>query len=219
MSQFDYDMITIGAGSGGVRASRMAAKYGARVAIVEELRVGGTCVLRGCVPKKLLVYGSHMLEEIHDMAGYGWTVEGVSHDWPKLIAAKDKEMDRLNGIYLKLLAGCDVLDGRGVVIDPHTVEVAGKRYTAERIVIATGGWPTLPDIPGMEHAITSNEALDLPQRPEKIVIVGSGYIAVEFAGIFNAYGVETHLVFRADKVLRGFDEDVRTTLTDEMAKK
>ena len=144
MSQFDYDLITIGAGSGGVRASRMAAKYGARVAIVEELRVGGTCVLRGCVPKKLLVYGSHMLEEIHDMAGYGWTVEGVSHDWPKLIAAKDKEMDRLNGIYLKLLAGCDVLDGRGVVIDPHTVEVAGKRYTAERIVIATGGWPTLP---------------------------------------------------------------------------
>jgi glutathione reductase (NADPH) len=219
MSQYDYDLITIGAGSGGVRASRMAAKYGAKVAIVEELRVGGTCVLRGCVPKKLMVYGSHMLEEIHDMAGYGWSVEGVSHDWSKLIAAKDAEMDRLNGIYLKLLAGCDVLDGRGVVVDPHTVEVAGKRYTAERILIATGGWPTLPDIPGMEHAITSNEALDLPQRPEKIVIVGSGYIAVEFAGIFNAYGTETHLVYRADKVLRGFDEDVRTTLNDEMAKK
>jgi len=222
MSQYDYDLITIGAGSGGVRASRMAGKAGARVAIVEELRVGGTCVLRGCVPKKLLVYGSHFSHEVEDMAGYGWSVEGVSHDWSKLIAAKEKELDRLHGIYQKLLAGgnVEVLDGRGVVVDPHTVEVAGKRYTAERILVATGGWPSLPGgIEGIEHAITSNEALELPKRPDSIVIIGSGYIAVEFAGIFQGYGVETHLVFRADQVLRGFDEDVRTTLTEEMGKK
>jgi len=221
MSRYDYDLITIGAGSGGVRASRLAGRYGARVAVVEELRVGGTCVLRGCVPKKLLVYGSHFREEIADMAGYGWSVEGVEHDWPAMIAAKEKELDRLHGIYMNLLkgAGNTVLDGRGVVVDPHTVEVDGKRYTAERILVATGGWPVLPDVPGIEHAITSNEALDLADRPERIVIVGSGYIAVEFAGIFHGFGSDTHLVYRADKVLRGFDEDMRTALTGELEKK
>ena len=220
MARYDYDLITIGAGSGGVRASRLAGRYGAKVAVVEELRVGGTCVLRGCVPKKLLVYGSHFREEIADMAGYGWSVEGVAHDWPAMIAAKEKELDRLHGIYMNLLkgAGNTVLDGRGVVVDPHTVEVEGKRYTAERILVATGGWPTLPEVPGIEHAITSNEALDLPERPKRIVIVGSGFIAVEFAGIFHGFGSETHLVYRADKVLRGFDEDIRTALTTELGK-
>jgi glutathione reductase (NADPH) len=221
MARYDYDLITIGAGSGGVRASRLAGRYGARVAVVEELRVGGTCVLRGCVPKKLLVYGSHLRHEIEDMAGYGWSVEGVSHDWGAMIAAKEKELDRLHGIYMNLLkgAGNTVLDGRGVVVDPHTVAVDGKRYTAERILVATGGWPTLPDVPGIEHAITSNEALDLTERPRRVAIVGSGFIAVEFAGIFHGFGSETHLIYRADKVLRGFDEDVRTALTAELEKK
>lgn len=221
MARYDYDLITIGAGSGGVRASRLAGRYGAKVAVVEELRVGGTCVLRGCVPKKLLVYGSHLRHEIEDMAGYGWSVEGVSHDWGAMIAAKERELDRLHGIYMNLLkgAGNTVLDGRGVVVDPHTVEVAGKRYTAERILVATGGWPTLPDVPGIEHAITSNEALDLEERPQRVAIVGSGFIAVEFAGIFHGFGSETHLIYRADKVLRGFDEDVRTALTAELEKK
>lgn len=221
MAQYDYDLITIGGGSGGVRASRLAGRYGAKVTVVEELRVGGTCVLRGCVPKKLLVYGSHLADEIEDMRGYGWSVDGVRHDWKALIAAKEKELDRLHGIYMNLLqgAGNDVLDGRGVVIDPHTVEVADKRYTTERILIATGGWPSLPDVPGIEHAITSNEALELPERPERIAVVGSGYIAVEFAGIFHGYGSDTHLIFRANKVLRGFDEDVREALNLEMEKK
>jgi len=221
MARYDYDLITIGAGSGGVRASRLAGRYGARVAVAEELRVGGTCVLRGCVPKKLLVYGSHFREEVEDMAGYGWSVEGVSHDWGAMIEAKERELDRLHGIYMNLLkgAGNTVLDGRGVVVDPHTVEVAGKRYTAERILVATGGWPTLPDVPGIEHAITSNEALDLKERPQRVAIVGSGFIAVEFAGIFHGFGSETHLIYRADKVLRGFDEDVRTALTTELDKK
>ncbi|NQW12367.1 MAG: glutathione-disulfide reductase [Alphaproteobacteria bacterium] len=221
MAQYDYDLITIGGGSGGVRASRLAGRYGAKVAVVEELRVGGTCVLRGCVPKKLLVYGSHLPDEIEDMRGYGWSVEGVRHDWKALIAAKERELDRLHGIYMNLLSGAgnDVLDGRGVVADPHTVEVASKRYTTERILVATGGWPSLPDVPGIEHAITSNEALELPERPQRIAVVGSGYIAVEFVGIFHGYGSETHLIFRADKVLRGFDEDVREALNLEIEKK
>jgi len=221
MARYDYDLITIGAGSGGVRASRLAGRFGARVAVAEELRVGGTCVLRGCVPKKLLVYGSHFRDEIEDMAGYGWSVGGAAHDWTAMIAAKDKELDRLHGIYMNLLkgAGNTVLDGRGVIVDPHTVEVDGKRHTAERILIATGGWPSLPDVPGIEHAITSNEALDLKARPQRVAIIGSGFIAVEFAGIFHGFGSETHLIYRADKVLRGFDEDIRTALTTELEKK
>jgi len=221
MARFDYDLITIGAGSGGVRASRLAGRFGARVAVAEELRVGGTCVLRGCVPKKLLVFGSHFRDEIEDMAGYGWSVNGAAHDWAAMIAAKDKELDRLHGIYMNLLkgAGNTVLDGRGVIVDPHTVEVDGKRHTAERILIATGGWPSLPDVPGIEHAITSNEALDLKARPQRVAIIGSGFIAVEFAGIFHGFGSETHLIYRADKVLRGFDEDIRTALTTELEKK
>ena len=189
--------------------------------MIEELREGGTCVLRGCVPKKLLVYGSHYPEEVQDAAGYGWTGGWIKHDWPRLIETKNKELDRLHNIYVKLLenAGVRRYHGRGTVVDPHTVAVGDKRLTADRILIAVGGWPTMPVIPGINHAITSNEALELPERPDRIVIVGSGYIAVEFAGIFRGYGSEVDLVFRAGKVLRGFDEDVRNVLSAEMAKK
>jgi glutathione reductase (NADPH) len=221
MSEYNYDLITIGAGSGGVRASRLAGGYGAKVAIVEELREGGTCVLRGCVPKKLLVYGSHIKEEVLDAEGYGWTVDGLNHNWEKMIDAKNTELDRLHGIYVNLLNNANVerFHGRGTVVDPHTVSVDGKHITAERILIAVGGWPSTPEIPGIEYAISSNEALDLRQRPDRILVVGSGYIAVEFAGIFNSFGSRVDLVFRADQVLRGFDEDIRSTLTDEMTKK
>ena len=183
MSEYNYDLITIGAGSGGVRASRLAGGYGAKVAIVEELREGGTCVLRGCVPKKLLVYGSHIKEEVLDAEGYGWTVDGLKHNWEKMIDAKNTELDRLHGIYVNLLNNANVerFHGRGTVVDPHTVSVDGKHITAERILIAVGGWPSTPEIPGIEYAISSNEALDLRQRPDRILVVGSGYIAVEFA--------------------------------------
>ena len=218
---YDYDLITIGAGSGGVRATRMAGGLGAKVAIVEEDRPGGTCVLRGCVPKKLLVYGAHFAEAFEDALGYGWSVGEIGFDWPSLIAAKDKELDRLAGIYGRILRdnNVEILSGRGTVVDPHTVAVGDKTYTAERILIAVGGWPTLPDIPGIEHAVTSNEALSLPELPGRMVIVGGGYIAVEFAGIFNALGVEVTLIVRAGNILRGFDEDVRETLAHEMEKK
>ena len=221
MSEYNYDLITIGAGSGGVRASRLAGGYGAKVAIVEELREGGTCVLRGCVPKKLLVYGSHIQEEVSDAEGYGWTVDGLKHNWEKMIDAKNTELDRLHGIYVNLLKNSNVqrFHGRGTLVDQHTVSVDGKHITAERILIAVGGWPSTPEIPGIEYAISSNEALDLKERPDRILVVGSGYIAVEFAGIFNSFGSRVDLVFRADQVLRGFDKDIRSTLTDEMTKK
>lgn len=221
MSQFDYDLITIGAGSGGVRASRMAAQMGARVAIVEESRVGGTCVLRGCVPKKLLVFAGHFADDFEDSFGYGWTLSKPHFDWTKLIAAKDKELDRLNGIYLRILSdnNVDLLNGRGVIVDKNTVQVAGKNYNAKHILVAVGGWPSMPDVPGIEHAISSNEALDLRALPKKIIIVGAGYIAVEFAGIFQSLGVDVTLVLRADKILRGFDEDVRMCLAAEMIKR
>ena len=221
MSQFDYDLITIGAGSGGVRASRMAAQQGARVAIVEESRVGGTCVLRGCVPKKLLVYAGHFADDFEDSIGYGWTLSKPQFDWTKLITAKDKELDRLNNIYLRILSenNVDLLNGRGLIVDKNTVQVAGKSYNAKHILVAVGGWPFTPDVPGVENAISSNEALDLNVLPEKIVIVGAGYIAVEFAGIFQSLGVDVTLVLRADKILRGFDKDLRMCLATEMRKR
>jgi glutathione reductase (NADPH) len=217
-SRYDFDFFTLGAGSGGVRASRLAAAHGARVAIAEERRVGGTCVLRGCVPKKLLVIGSHFAEDFADARGYGWSAGAVALDWPALIAAKNKELDRLHGIYVRLLrdAGVTLIEGHAVLADPHTIEVDGRRYTAERILVATGGWPSLPAIPGTEHAITSNEALDLSTLPARLAIVGGGYIAVEFAGIFNALGVAVTQIVRADLPLRGFDPDVRATLAEEM---
>jgi glutathione reductase (NADPH) len=218
MPRYDFDMITIGAGSGGVASSRRAGAYGARVAIVEELRVGGTCVLRGCVPKKLLVYGAQFADAFADAAGFGWSVPPADFSWPSLIAAKDKELDRLNQIYINMLnnARVEIMDARGVVVDPHTVEVGGRAYTAENILIAVGGWPETPDIPGIEHVISSNEALDLPSLPKRVVIVGGGYIAVEFAGIFNGFGSEVVEIIRREEVLRGFDEDIRVYLGQEM---
>ncbi|WP_303978670.1 glutathione-disulfide reductase [Dongia mobilis] len=221
MAQFDYDLFVIGAGSGGVRAARIAAGYGARVAIAEESRVGGTCVIRGCVPKKLLSYAAHFHEDFEDARNYGWTVGEAKFYWPTLIANKDKEIDRLNGIYKKLLSGSkvDLLETRGVLVDPHTVELAGKRVTAKHILIAVGGWPERPDIPGIEHSITSNEAFHLPALPREIVVVGGGYIAVEFAGIFNGLGAKVTQLYRGEQILRGFDDDVRSFLATEMAKK
>ena len=218
-STYDFDLITIGGGSGGVRASRIAANHGAKVAVVEEDRLGGTCVLRGCVPKKLLVYGAGFASDFADAAGFGWQVSEPVHDWPALIKAKNDELDRLAGIYCSMLdnAGVTVIEGRGVITGAHEVTVNGKTWTAERILIAVGGWPHILDIPGMrDHAISSNEALDLPQRPDQIVIHGSGYIAVEFAGIFAGFGTETHLVFRASQPLRGFDPDMRQGLMTAM---
>jgi len=220
MAKFDYDLITIGAGSGGVRASRLSGKYGAKVAVIEESRYGGTCVMRGCVPKKLLVIGSHFAHSFEDAIGFGWSVEGASHDWGAMIAAKDKELERLEGVYRRILrdSGVTSIDGRGVIADPHTVVVNGQRLTAEKILVAVGGWPSVPDFPGKEHVITSNEALDLKQRPKRVVIVGGGFIAVEFASIFNALGSDVTLVIRAGQILRGFDQDVRATLAEELEK-
>jgi len=220
MAKYDYDLITIGAGSGGVRASRLSAKYGAKVAVIEESRYGGTCVIRGCVPKKLLVMGSQFASHFEDAVGFGWSVQGAAHDWGAMIAAKNKELDRLEGIYRRMLrdAGATLLDGRGVLADAHTVEVNGKRLTADKILVAVGGWPSIPDFPGREHVISSNEALDLPQRPQRIVIVGGGFIALEFAGIFNALGSDVTIIIRSGQILRGFDQDVRATLAEELEK-
>jgi len=218
---YDYDLYVIGAGSGGVRCSRIAATAGARVAICEDDRVGGTCVIRGCVPKKLLVYGSHFAEDFEDAAGYGWQVGESKFDWATLIANKDNEIDRLNGIYKRLLsdAGVTLHEGRGRLVDAHTVEVAGKRYSAERIVVATGGRAVRPGIAGAEFGITSNEAFHLSSLPKRILVHGGGYIAVEFAGIFNGLGAEVTQVVRRDFILRGFDQEVREHLQKEMTRK
>jgi glutathione reductase (NADPH) len=221
MQRYDFDLITIGAGSGGVRATRLAGGYGARAAIVEKSRVGGTCVMRGCVPKKLLVYGAHFAEDLEDARAYGWSVGRPQIDWPALIRAKNIELDRLEGVYRRILRDnhVDLVEGSARLADAHTVEVEGRRFTADKILIATGGWPSLPAIPGIEHAITSNEALEIERLPRRIAIVGGGYIAVEFAGIFRAVGVEVTQIIRAGQILRGFDEDIRETLAAEMAKK
>src|SRR3984957_9052809 len=218
MAKYDFDMFTLGAGSGGVASSRRAGSYGARVGICEESRVGGTCVIRGCVPKKLLVYGAQFADAFADSVGFGWEPHMPAFDWAKLIAAKDAEIDRLNLIYKKMLvdSGVALFEGHGRFIDPHTVEVAGKRLTAETFLIATGGHPVVPDVPGVEHAITSNEALDLPLLPRRIIIVGGGYIAVEFAGIFAALGAQVTIVIRAEELLNGFADDVRVALAQEL---
>ncbi|WP_422020834.1 glutathione-disulfide reductase [Pyruvatibacter mobilis] len=223
MSEYDYDLFTIGAGSGGVRASRMAASYGARVAVAEEYRVGGTCVIRGCVPKKLFVYASHVHEEIEDAAGFGWTVEGAKFDWKTLIANKDKEIDRLNGIYIGNLEGSavEIIEDRAVIKDKHTIHLVNQNrdVTAKTILIATGATPNIHEVPGHELAITSNEAFHLDELPKRVVVAGGGYIAVEFAGIFNGLGSETTLVYRGEEILRGFDNDLRRHLHMEMEKK
>jgi len=221
MVRWDFDLAVIGAGSGGVRAARLAAEAGAKVALIERGRVGGTCVLRGCVPKKLLVIGAHFAEDLADMQGYGWNVGDATFDWARLIAAKNAELARLEGVYGRLLrdAGVTLIEGRANFTDRHSLDVGGRPVTAERIVVATGGRPLLPVIPGIEHAITSDQALDLLSLPKRLAIVGGGYIAVEFAGIFNALGVAVTQCLRGDTVLRGFDQDVRATLAEEMAAK
>ena len=218
---YDFDLFVIGAGSGGVRASRIAASHGARVAVAEEYRYGGTCVIRGCVPKKLFVYASHFSEDFEDAEAFGWTVGKASFDWAKLVANKDKEIDRLNGIYISMLDGAGVrrYDGRARLTDAHTIEVAGETVTAEHILLATGGTPTMPDVPGIEHAISSNEAFHLETLPEHITIVGGGYIAVECAGIFNGLGRKVTQLYRSEQILRGFDWDVRNHLAGEIRKK
>jgi glutathione reductase (NADPH) len=223
MSQYDFDLFVIGGGSGGVRAARVAAQHGARVGIAEEYRFGGTCVIRGCVPKKLLVYASRFRDELDDAGGFGWSVGASRFDWPTLIANKDAEIARLEGIYRRNVekAGAQVFQTRATLLDAHTVRLAadGRRVSAKTILIATGGYPAVPGVPGAEHAITSNEAFHLPSLPDSILIVGGGYIAVEFAGIFAGLGVRTTLVYRGPKILRGFDDDLRDGLTEAMAKR
>ncbi|MFQ5684192.1 MAG: glutathione-disulfide reductase [Candidatus Binatia bacterium] len=218
---YDYDLFTIGAGSGGVRASRMSAGYGASVAIAEERYLGGTCVNVGCIPKKLLVYAAHFADDFEDAAGFGWTVGSPHADWTALIDRKNREIARLNGVYRNLLekSGVRIFDARAHILDPHTVEVGGKRITAANILVATGGWPVVPDVPGKEHVITSNEAFFLKELPSRVIIVGGGYIAVEFAGIFHGLGMEVVQLYRGPLFMRGFDIDVRRTLATEMIKK
>ncbi|HAG78344.1 MULTISPECIES: glutathione-disulfide reductase [Stutzerimonas stutzeri subgroup] len=218
---YDFDLFVIGAGSGGVRAARFAAGFGAKVAVAESRYLGGTCVNVGCVPKKLLVYGAHYAEDIGQAQGYGWTIDGATFDWKTLIANKDREIQRLNGIYRSILvdSGVTLLQAHARLVDAHTVEVEGKQYTAEHILIATGGWPHVPAIPGREHAITSNEAFYLESLPRRVLVVGGGYIAVEFASIFHGCGADTKLLYRGELFLRGFDGSLRDHLKDEMIKK
>ena len=208
---YDYDLFVIGAGSGGVRASRIAASHGARVAVAEEYRMGGTCVIRGCVPKKLLVYGSHFAEDLADAKRFGWNTDGATFDWPTLRNNVAAEVDRLEGLYGQTLgnAKVDIIPQRAVIAGPNRIRLAdGTEVTAANILIATGAWPSVPDIPGAEHGITSNEVFHLDHLPKRAVIAGAGYIANEFAGIFNELGVEVTLVTRGDKMLRSYDQEI-----------
>ncbi len=214
MSGYDYDLFVIGAGSGGVRAARIAAELGARVAIAEEDQVGGTCVLRGCVPKKLFVHGSHFAEAAEDAVGFGWTIDGLRFDWPTLRDNVRADVEWLSGIYIRNLerSGAELIRSRAVLEDRHTVRLLadGRTVTAEYILIATGGWPTRgSDIPGLEHAVTSNEMFHLERLPKRLLVVGGGYIAVEFAGVFNGFGTETTVLYRGREILGRFDGDVR----------
>jgi len=222
MADFDVDLFVIGGGSGGVRAARIAAGYGARVMIAEEYRLGGTCVIRGCVPKKLMVYASHVHREIADAAGFGWTIPSATFDWPTFIASKDKEIARLEGIYTANVekSGAKVVKARAVFEDPHTLRLStGETVTAKYVLVATGGAPNHgPAFPGIEHVISSNEVFHLPKLPKRIVIQGGGYIALEFACIFAGFGSDVTVVYRGDNILRGFDEDVRAHVRTEMEK-
>lgn len=219
MAQYDYDLITIGGGSGGVRASRISASYGARVALIESGALGGTCVNVGCVPKKLFSYAAHAASDFADARGFGWSVAGAQFDWKTLLANKDREIARLNGIYAKVLqdAGVRIITGRARVIDVHTVAVGDQTLTAAHLLIATGGHAVKPDIPGAELGITSDQAFHLDALPRRAVLIGGGYIAVEFASIFNGLGVATTLVHRGAQLLRGFDEDLGKVLAEELA--
>jgi len=215
-----FDLFVVGAGSAGVRAARMSAGFGARVAIGEAYRPGGTCVIRGCVPKKLLVYAAHYRDDFEDARAYGWTAQ-PEFSWPTLIANKNREIAQLEDFYRTLLktSGVRLLEGRARVLDAHTVEVAGRTYTAAHILVATGGWPTLPAIPGIEHCITSNEALELSDLPRRVLVVGGGYVAAEFTGIFHGVGSKVILAYRGEQILRGFDLDVRQHLHQELLRK
>ena len=218
MAEYDYDLFVIGAGSGGVRAARMSGGFGAKVAIAEDRYLGGTCVNVGCIPKKLFVYAAHYAEDFHDAAGYGWQVSEPVFDWNVLLNNKNIEIKRLNGIYENLLKRNNVVlyNGRAVLTGPNTIRVNDGDINARRILVATGGWPHIPDIPGREHVISSNEAFFLDTLPASVVIVGGGYIAVEFAGIFHGLGVDTTLVYRGDLFLRGFDGEMREFLAEQM---
>ncbi|MBL6850605.1 MAG: glutathione-disulfide reductase [Alphaproteobacteria bacterium] len=226
MSEYDYDLIVIGAGSGGTRTARISASYGAKTLVVEGDRAGGTCVLRGCIPKKLLVYASQFSEHVSDAEGFCWQIENFKSNWAELIKKKNKELDRLHQIYVNLIknSGCDLISGWGEVIGPNRVSIRKNdgeiiEFSSKKIMIAVGGKASFPDFEGNNYMINSDEALDLNNLPNSIAIYGSGYIAVEFAGIFNGFGIDTHLIFRADKALRGFDEDVRQHLMRSMKDK
>ena len=221
-AEFDYDLFVIGAGSGGVRAARMAAAKGFKVAVAEERHLGGTCVNVGCVPKKLFVYASQFSELFDASKGFGWSIEGQpSHSWTTLRDNKTAEIERLNRIYNNLIdnSGADLFNGRATITGPHLVSVNNRSYRARNILIATGGWPYIPEFPGSEHALSSNEMFSLEQLPEKAVVVGGGYIAVEFAGILNGLGVETHLVYRGPQLLKSFDREMTAKVTEGMAEK
>ncbi|QFY44698.1 glutathione-disulfide reductase [Candidatus Methylospira mobilis] len=221
MSNYDFDLFVIGAGSGGVRAARMAAALNVRVAVAENRHLGGTCVNVGCVPKKLFVYASRFSEEFDAAKGFGWSLQKPQFDWTRLLAQKNREIGRLQGVYQGLLnqSGVKVIEGQARLLDAHTVAVADRVYTCERILIATGGWPSVPEIPGKKWVVTSNEMFALEKLPKRLLIVGGGYIAVEFAGIMHGLGVQTTLCYRGAQLLRGFDEDIREFVSQEMRSK
>ena len=218
MAQYDYDLITIGGGSGGVRASRMSATRGARVALIESGALGGTCVNVGCIPKKLFSYAAHAASDVADARGFGWSVSAMQFDWKVLLANKDREIARLNGVYAKVLqdAGVTVITGRARVLDAHTVAIGDRTLTAAHLLIATGGHAVKPAIPGAELGVTSDQAFHLDALPRRVVVIGGGYIAVEFASIFNGLGVETTLLHRGAQLLRGFDDDLGKVLAEEL---
>lgn len=218
--EYQYDLFVIGAGSGGVRAARFAARTGAKVAVAETKDLGGTCVNVGCIPKKLYSYAAQFSEAFRDAAGFGWSVAETKLDWELLKKNRAQEISRLNGIYENLIknSGADLIRGWASIVDANTVEVEGKQYTAKHILVAPGGWPMVPDVRGKEHIITSNEVFDMAEFPKRFLIVGGGYIACEFASIFNGLGSEITLIYRGEQILRGFDQDIRTHITDEMVK-
>jgi glutathione reductase (NADPH) len=220
MTNYDYDLFVVGAGSGGVRAANMAANQGARVAIAEVRHFGGTCVNLGCIPKKLLVYASQFKDDFAAAAGFGWTLDNASFDWQSLLANKDREVERLQAVYQNHLqqSRVTVFNGKAQLLDAHTLAVAGEQCTAKRILLATGGWPFVPDIAGKQHVVTSNDMFSLNKLPERILIVGGGYIAVEFASILNGLGVDTTVCQRGEKLLEGFDEDIRDYLAAAMSR-
>lgn len=220
MAVFEFDLLVVGGGSGGVRAARMAAQRGARVALVEAQAMGGTCVNLGCIPKKLYSYAAHFAESFEESHGFGWVGPAPTLDWSALKAGRAREITRLNGIYLQLLksSGVQIIEGWASLVDAHTVEVAGQRYSAQNLLIATGGTPSVPDIAGREHVITSNEIFDIEPFPKRLLVVGGGYIACEFASIFNGLGAQVTQLYRGEQVLRGFDDDVRSFISAEMLK-